>query len=72
MMQLNSEILGEFAKRGLSINEGIAVDARLVKSASHPMSKDDLRKEREKRESPEDQVDKNGNPLKFCKDLESD
>jgi transposase, IS5 family len=72
MIQLNSEILGEIAKRGLSINEGIAVDARLVKSASHPMSKDDLRKEREKRESPEDQVDKNGNPLKFCKDLESD
>ena len=49
-----------------------AVDARLVKSASRPMSKDDLRKEKEKRELPDGQVDKNGNSLKFCKDLESD
>ena len=49
-----------------------AVDARLVKSASRPMSKEDLKREREKRQSPEGQVDKNGNPLKFCKDLESD
>jgi len=46
--------------------------ARLVKSASRPMSKDDLRKEKEERELPDGQVDKNGNPLKFCKDLESD
>ena len=43
MRDLNSLVLQEFAKRGLSINEGIAVDARLVKSASKPMSKDDLR-----------------------------
>jgi IS5 family transposase len=72
MIQLNSEVLGEFAKRGLSINEGIAVDARLVKSASHPMSNEELREEREKRQSPEGQVDKNGNLVKFCKDIESD
>jgi len=51
MIELNSKVLGEFAKRGLSINEGIAVDARLVKSASHPMSEDDLKKEKEKRKS---------------------
>ena len=72
MIRLNSEVLGEFAKRGLSINEGIAVDARLVKSASHPMSNEELREEREKRRSPEGEVDKNGNPVKFCKDIESD
>ena len=72
MIRLNSEVLGEFAKRGLSINEGIAVDARLVKSASHPMSNEELREEREKRQSPEGEVDKNGNPVKFCKDIESD
>jgi IS5 family transposase len=72
MIQLNSEVLREFAKRGLSINEGIAVDARLVKSASHPMSNEELREEREKRRSPEGEVDKNGNPVKFCKDIESD
>ena len=35
-MLLNSEVLRKFAKKGLSINEGIAVDARLVQSASRP------------------------------------
>jgi len=29
MMKLNNEVLQEFAKSGLSINEGIAVDARI-------------------------------------------
>ena len=49
-----------------------AVDARLVKSASKPMSNDELRKEKEKRNTPEGQVDKKGRPLKFSRDLESD
>jgi len=53
MVKLNSAVLQEFAKRGLSINEGIAVDARLVKSASKPMSNDDLRREKERRSGPE-------------------
>jgi IS5 family transposase len=65
-------VLQEFAKRGLSINEGIAVDARLVKSASKPMSKDDLRELKEKRNRPEGKVDKNGKVLKFSRDVESD
>jgi len=72
MIKLNNEVLQAFAKRGLSINEGIAVDARLVKSASRPMSNDDLRKLKEKRNTPEGTVDKNGNPLKYSRDLESD
>jgi len=72
MRELNSEVLWQFARRGLKINEGIAVDARLVKSASRPLSNDELRKEREKRERGEDQVDKNGNPIKFRRDLDSD
>ena len=46
MRELNSEILGQFARRRLKINEGIAVDARLVKSTSRPLSNDELRKER--------------------------
>jgi IS5 family transposase len=53
-------------------NEGIAVDARLVKSASKPLSNDEIREEREKRNGPEGQLDKKGNPLKFSRDLESD
>ncbi len=32
------EILTQFSEEGLKINEGIAVDARVVKSASRPMS----------------------------------
>ena len=72
MIKLNNEVLQEFARRGLSINEGIAVDARLVKSASKPLSNENLRKLKQKRETPEGKVDKDGNPLKFSRDLESD
>jgi IS5 family transposase len=36
MEQINSEILRQFEAKGLSINEGVAVDARLVESASRP------------------------------------
>ena len=32
MYQINSEILSQFEAKGYTINEGIAVDARLVKS----------------------------------------
>ena len=45
MDQLNSEILRQFEGQGLTINEGIAVDARLVQSASRPLSNDDLKKQ---------------------------
>jgi IS5 family transposase len=72
MRLINHELLSQFASRGLTINEGIAVDARLVQSASHPLSKEKLEKEKKKRETPEGQLDKKGNPLKFSRDLESD
>jgi len=72
MIKLNNVVLQEFAKRGLSINEGIAVDARLVESASKPLSNDEIKEEREKRDRPEGKLDKNGNILKFSRDLESD
>ena len=63
--ELNSLVLQEFAKRGLSINEGIEIDARLLKSASKPVSKEGLGELKEQRVIPEDKVDKNGNTLKF-------
>jgi len=72
MDQINSEILRQFQAQGLTINEGIAVDARLVKSASHPISNDEIKKLREKRNTHEGKVDKNGKPLKFSRDIESD
>ena len=72
MIELNNVVLQEFAKRGLSINEGIAVDARLVQSASKPLSNDELRKLKNERDTPGGKLDKNGNPIKFSRDLESD
>ena len=68
MDQINSEILRQFSKQGLTINEGIAIDARLVRSASRPISNKEI-KERKRKSS---RTDKNGNPLKFSRDLESD
>jgi IS5 family transposase len=72
MAWINNEVLQQFARKGMTINEGIAIDARLIESASHPLSNDELKKEQEKRDTPEGQVDKNGKPLKFSRDLESD
>ena len=72
MIRINSEVLNQFDREGLSINEGIAVDARLVESASRPISNDEIKKSREKRQTPEGKLDKNGKLLKFSRDLESD
>lgn len=72
MIKVNSELLNQFAKEGLSINEGIAIDARLVRSASRPISNDQIKKLHDKRQGPEGKIDKNGNPIKFSRDLESD
>jgi transposase, IS5 family len=72
MAWINNEVLQQFSRQGLTINEGIAIDARLIESASRPLSKDELEKQREKRATPEGQVDQKGHPLKFCRDLESD
>jgi IS5 family transposase len=72
MDQINSEILCQFEAQGLTINEGIAVDARLVKSASRPISNDKIKETRNKHNTPEGKLDKNGKPLKFHRDLDSD
>jgi len=60
MEQINSEILRQFEAKGLSINEGVAVDARLVESASRPLSNDELKKKRAHHDTEEGQKDKNG------------
>jgi len=72
MDQINSEILRQFERKGLVINEGIAIDARLVQSASRPISNDKIKELRDEQETPEGKLDKNGNPKKFTRDLESD
>ena len=72
MCMINHELLSQFAAKGLTINEGIAIDARLVQSASHPLSNQRLQEEKLKQQTPEGKVDKNGKALKFSRDLESD
>ena len=72
MDQINSEILRQFENQGLTINEGVAIDARLVKSASHPISNKEIKKQKKKINTPEGKLDKNGKPLKFSRDMESD
>ena len=61
MNEINSEILRQFTSKGLTINEGIAIDARLAHSASHPLSNEEIKKQREKRETPEGKLDKKEN-----------
>lgn len=72
MMKINSVVLQGFERNGLSINEGIAVDARLVKSASKPISNDEIKKQKDKRNTEEGKEDKNGSLVKFSRDVESD
>ncbi|MEN8212414.1 MAG: transposase [Thermodesulfobacteriota bacterium] len=43
MVQINTLLLKQFYKQGISINKGVAVDARLVKSASKHVSKKKIR-----------------------------
>lgn len=71
MNAINHELLSQFASRGLAINEGIAIDARLIQSASHPLSEEKLKEEKIKRESPDGCLDKTGKPMKFSRDLDS-
>ena len=72
LRMINHELLSQFAAKGFTINEGIAIDARLVQSASHPLKSDKLEEEKLKKQTPEGKLDKNGNLLKFSRDLESD
>ena len=72
MDQINTEILHQFELQGLTINEGVAIDARLVKSASRPVSNDKIKEHKDKMDTPEGKLDKNGNTIKFSRDLESD
>ena len=65
MDQINSEILRQFENQGLTFNEGIAVDARLVKSASRPISNDQIKELIDKRNTPEGKLDKNSSRYKF-------
>ncbi len=72
MIQINNALLKQFNQQGISINEGIAVDARIITSASKPISGEKLAELRKKQQTEEGRLDKNGNPKKFSRDHESD
>jgi len=65
MIKLNSALLAQLHQHGITVNEGVAIDARLVKSASKPISNDKLTELRDKNASPDGNLDKNGNPKKI-------
>jgi len=50
----------------------IAIDARLVKSANHPISNAQIKEFKEKMNTPEGKLDKNGKPKKYTQGLDSD
>ncbi|MCP3874249.1 MAG: transposase [Desulfobacteraceae bacterium] len=72
MIKINSEVLKQFHYHGITINKGVAVDARLVKSASRPISKKQIIGLKEHLDTQESRLDKNGNLKKFSRDFESD
>lgn len=72
MQTINNEVIRQFLDKGLEINEGIAVDARLVKSASHPISSEQIKQEQERLKTEGCSLDRNGKPIKFTRDTESD
>ena len=70
MERIHGELLAQLRTKGFSIDAGLAVDARLVRSASSPMGKDKLEEKREERDRKEQEgIDK---PVKFSRDYESD
>jgi IS5 family transposase len=71
MIKINSELLKQFHQHGLSINEGVAVDARLVKSANRPLSNKKMKQLQLHLDSPEGRLDKNSNLRKYTRDHES-
>ena len=72
MIEINRALLDQFHQLGYAINQGVAIDARLLKSASSPVSKEQLKELKDKAATKEGQLDKNGSIKKFSRDLDSD
>jgi transposase, IS5 family len=58
MEAIHKELLNQFSAKGYSIEGGMAIDARLVKSSARPKSTEKIEETRQKRETAEGQVDK--------------
>ena len=70
MERIHAELLAQLQVKGYSIDAGLAVDARLVRSASSPLSKDKLEKINQQRQ--QEKKDGKDKPVKFSRDVESD
>jgi IS5 family transposase len=70
MERIHAELLAQLRAKGYSIDAGLAVDARLVRSASSPLSKEKIGKVRQERQRKEH--DGRKEPVKFSRDMESD
>jgi IS5 family transposase len=71
MEKVHSQLLQQFSQKGYSIEGGMAIDARLVKSAARPKSNERIKEEKQKRETTEGNLDRTGKPLKFKSDIDS-
>ena len=70
--EIHHELLCQFDSLGFSIESGMAVDARIVKSASRPVPGKKLKAIREKRKARAHQRKKTLRSMRFERDLESD
>ena len=70
--RVHQELLMQFDGLGYSIESGMAVDARVIKSASRPISDKHLRELREKRKIKAQMRKKTKKAMKYQRDLDSD
>lgn len=70
--KVHHELLNQFNTMGFSIESGMAMDARVVKSASRPVSDKKLRNLREQRKIKTQMRKKTQRAMRFQRDLESD
>jgi len=68
--KIHRELLEQFKTMGFSIEAGMAVDARIVRSASRPVSGKKIEELKEERKKSEE--DETRKPAKFQRDVESD
>jgi len=69
---IHHELLTQLNAQGFSIESGMAVDARIVKSASRPVSDKKLKALRTQRKAQANQRKKTQQSMRFERDLESD
>ena len=72
MENIHHELLQQFDSLGFSIESGMAVDARIIKSASRPVPGKKLKELRKQRKIKAQQRKKTRRSMRFERDLDSD